>query len=68
MTIARSEAATLRADAGRLPEAQRMVVFLAYFDGLTHRQIAERLRLPEGTVKGRMRLAFAKLRLAQELR
>lgn len=47
-----------------LPREQHQVVDLAYFAGLTHRQIAARLGIPEGTVKGRMRLAFEKLRPA----
>jgi RNA polymerase sigma-70 factor, ECF subfamily len=46
----------------RLPAAQREVIQLGFFDGLTHRQIAQRLALPPGTVKGRMRLGLTKLR------
>jgi RNA polymerase sigma-70 factor (ECF subfamily) len=49
-----------------LPSDQRRVVELAYFGGFTHTQIAEILKLPSGTVKGRMRLALAKLRLTLE--
>ena len=45
-----------------LPNEQREVVLLAYFDGFTHQQIAAQLGLPLGTVKGRMRLALRKLR------
>ena len=47
-----------------LPSDQRHVVELAYFGGFSHSQIAEMLELPMGTVKGRMRLALTKLRLA----
>lgn len=61
-TIARSEGAALRAALQRLTDIQREVIVLAYFGGLTHKQIAERLELPEGTVKGRMRLGLEKLR------
>ena len=41
---------------------QRDVVMLAYYGGLTHSEIAERLQQPLGTVKTRMRLALKKLR------
>ena len=37
------------------------MIELAYFDGLTHTEIAARLELPVGTIKGRMRLGLAKL-------
>jgi RNA polymerase sigma-70 factor (ECF subfamily) len=37
------------------------VIELAYFDGLTHAQIASMLDQPVGTVKGRMRLGLLKL-------
>jgi RNA polymerase sigma-70 factor (ECF subfamily) len=45
-----------------LPAEQREVVTLAYFDGLTHVEIAEVIGIPLGTVKGRMRLALERLR------
>lgn len=45
-----------------LPAEQREVVSLAYFDGLTHGEIAEVIGIPLGTVKGRMRLALERLR------
>ena len=45
-----------------LPEEQRSVVRLAYFEGLTQSEIAEQLGIPLGTVKTRLRLAFDKLR------
>lgn len=50
----------------RLPPAQREVIELGFFDGLTHEQIARRLALPPGTVKGRMRLGLTKLRCELE--
>ena len=40
------------------------MIDLAYFGGFTHMQIAEMLELPAGTVKGRMRLALTKMRMA----
>lgn len=53
----------VRAALRALPAEQRSTVVLAYFDGLSCQQIADRLRLPLGTVKGRMRLALQKLRV-----
>ncbi len=50
-----------------LPQEQVTLVRLAFFEGLSHSTIASRLKLPIGTVKSRLRLAFARLRrLLQE--
>lgn len=49
-----------------LPEDQRLVVTLAFIEGLSHSEIAGRLSLPLGTVKSRMRLAYHKVRSALE--
>ncbi len=45
-----------------LPDDQREVIELAYFAGMTQGQIAARVGIPLGTVKGRSRLALEKLR------
>ncbi len=50
----------------RLPPEQHEVVALAFLEGLSHSEIAERLAIPMGTVKSRMRLAYQKLREAVE--
>jgi RNA polymerase sigma-70 factor (ECF subfamily) len=45
-----------------LPEEQRRILMAAFYDGLSHGEIAERFDLPLGTVKSRIRLAFRALR------
>src|SRR5271169_5504031 len=52
----------VRAALGVLPQEQFTLVKLAFFDGLSHSTIAERMKLPLGTVKSRLRLAFSRLR------
>lgn len=47
-----------------LPEDQKTVVEMAYYQGLTHVEIAEKTKTPLGTVKSRMRLALDKIRSA----
>ncbi len=53
----------------QIPEEQRAAVALAYFDGLSQREIAEHTGQPLGTIKTRMRLGMEKLAaLLAELR
>ena len=47
-----------------LPQEQREPIEMAYFDGLTHVEIAEALSVPLGTVKSRLRLGLEKMRAA----
>lgn len=59
----RDDARRVRSALSQIPPDQRRVIELAYFGGFTHTQISEMLELPAGTVKGRMRLGLAKLRI-----
>ena len=45
-----------------LPEEQRQVLLLAYFEGFTQSEIAGRINAPLGTIKTRMRSGMIKLR------
>jgi RNA polymerase sigma-70 factor (ECF subfamily) len=56
----------VQAALARLPDEQKEVVALAYLEGLSHREIAERSGMPLGTVKSRMRIAYQKIRAALE--
>jgi RNA polymerase sigma-70 factor (ECF subfamily) len=60
----RDQAVRVRGALGELPAEQRKVIELAYFGGFSHSEISEMLKLPAGTVKGRMRLGLSKLRMA----
>jgi len=53
---------TMRSAVATLPQDQRRTIELAFFEGLSHGEIAEREHAPLGTVKGRMRLGLKKLR------
>lgn len=64
--VRRDDARRVRVALEVLPRDQLRVVELAYFGGFTHTEIAEMLSAPVGTIKGRMRLGLAKLRLALE--
>ena len=51
----------VRTAVAALPAEQQRAIELAYFEGLTHREIAARTGTPLGTVKGRLRLGLHKL-------
>lgn len=57
-----SEARELSVCMERLTAAQRQSVALAFFDGLSHAEVAEHLRQPLGTVKSWVRRALATLK------
>jgi RNA polymerase sigma-70 factor (ECF subfamily) len=59
--LAAEAAGVVRAAVRLLPRDQRRVVELAYFEGLTYREVALAVGIPEGTAKSRLRLALAKL-------
>lgn len=50
----------------RLPEPQRQALEMAFFEGLTQTQIAQRLDAPLGTIKSRVLLGMQKLRQSLE--
>jgi RNA polymerase sigma-70 factor (ECF subfamily) len=62
--LAREQAHEVQGVLRELPREQSHVIELAYFGGFTHTEIASMLEMPVGTVKGRIRLGLAKLRVA----
>ena len=61
---ARQTEDAVRTALGDLPPDQLDVIRLSFLEDRSHQDIAEYLGIPLGTVKSRLRLAFAKLRLA----
>ena len=59
--LAAETANLVRTAVQSLPASQRQVVELAYFEGMTCREVASAVGIPEGTAKSRLRLALAKL-------
>lgn len=59
---ARDREARVRKALQGLPPEQVELIKLAFFSGLSHSEIADQTKLPLGTVKSRIRLAFGRLR------
>ena len=60
--IAEQEGNRLKNALGGLDESRRELLFLAYYEGLSHGEIARHLEMPLGTVKTRLRSAVRDLR------
>ncbi len=65
--LSSEDVAQLHGCIDELGSNQRDTVLLAYFEGLTHDQLAERLQAPLGTVKSWLRRGLIQLRLCLEL-
>jgi RNA polymerase sigma-70 factor (ECF subfamily) len=62
LAISREDAVNVRRALGELPHDQKHAIELAFFDGLTHVEISEKLNVPLGTIKTRIRLGLMKIR------
>ncbi len=60
--VRRFQREVIRGALAKIPGDQREAIELAYFQGMTHRQIAEQTSIPLGTVKSRIRNGIQKLR------
>lgn len=62
ISISNEDAELVKHALGELPANQRSLIDLAYFEGLSHSEIAGRTNVPLGTVKTRIRMAMETLR------
>jgi RNA polymerase sigma factor, sigma-70 family len=59
--LQKRSADVVQAGMSQLPDDQRLALKKVYLEGKTHKEVAEELQLPLGTVKSRVRLALKKL-------
>ena len=64
LLVDKDVSAAVRTALAALPESQRVPIEMAYFEGMSYRQVAAELAEPEGTVKYRIRCGMQKLRTA----
>ncbi len=62
LAITREDAVNVRQALAELPAEQKQAVEMAFFDGLTHMEISEKVSVPLGTIKTRIRLGLMKIR------
>lgn len=62
----KQESALVREALSAIPEEQKQVLLMAYIDDMPQSEIADRLKLPIGTVKSRIRLAYGRMRKSLE--
>ncbi len=62
LAITREDAVNVRHALAELPQDQKYAIELAFFDGLTHLEISQKLNVPLGTIKTRIRLGLLKIR------
>ncbi len=60
--IDQERSAILRDALAEIPEDQKRAIYLSYYSGLSHQEIADRLQEPLGTIKTRIQLGLGKLR------
>jgi RNA polymerase sigma-70 factor (ECF subfamily) len=61
-SLLRERGAIVRAALGKLDDNQRQAVELAFYDGMSHSEIAEKLKRPLGTVKTHIRQGLIRMR------
>ena len=62
VALTTERASRLKEALDTLPLLQRVPIELAFFEGLTHTEVAERLEVPLGTIKTRIRLGLMKMK------